>query len=188
MMKNVSIRRPNKKDIEELHQLFAVTITTAFEEEGVGDDLESINGEVEEKKQRLKEDIASNGFNHFFLLACLEGKIVGTISYGVSSELINKCTQGQLKDVGEIGSVYILPEYQRKGIGTLLLNAMYIALIGKGIDEFCLDSGYTIAKKIWGKKLGEPKYVLKDYWGEGADHLIWCRKLKDISITYELTN
>lgn len=184
-MKDVIIRRPYKTDIEELHRLFAVTIAKAFEKEGVGDDLEAINGEVEEKKQRLKEDLETSGSEQFFLIACIEGKIVGTISYGPCSELINKYTDSKLKDIGEIGSVYILPEYQRKGIGTLLLNAMYIAMLGKGVDEFCLDSGYTIAKKIWSKKLGQPQFIMKDYWGEGADHMIWYRKLKDISITYK---
>jgi len=54
------------------------------------------------------------------------------------------------------------------------------------IDEFCLDSGYTIAKQIWTKKLGEPNIVKKDFWGEGYDHFIWYRKLKDIIITFNI--
>lgn len=62
--------------------------------------------------------------------------------------------------------------------------SMYLALIVKNIEEFCLDSGYTKAKKIWNKKLGEPNIIMKNYWGEGYDHSIWYRKLEDITITF----
>jgi len=41
------------------------------------------------------------------------------------------------------------------------------------IREFCLDSGYESAQKIWINKFGNPQYHLKDYWGEAADHMIW---------------
>ena len=43
----------------------------------------------------------------------------------------------------------------------------------KGINQFCLDSGYSNAQKIWRKKFGEPDYFIKDYWGEDRHHLIW---------------
>lgn len=45
--------------------------------------------------------------------------------------------------------------------------------------EFCLDSGYTNAQKVWKKKFGEPDYLLKDYWGEGFDHMIWRGRTND---------
>ena len=46
-----------------------------------------------------------------------------------------------------------------------MLNIMYLTLLNKGLTEFCLDSGYSRAQKIWKKKLGEPDYVLQDHWG-----------------------
>jgi len=61
----------------------------------------------------------------------------------------------------------------------LLPEALYLALEKKGIDRFCLDSGYSRSQAIWRRKFGEPDYVLTDYWGEGNDHLIWSRKLGD---------
>ena len=40
-------------------------------------------------------------------------KIIGTIEVGPASTLINSCTGGVLKDLYEIGTVFILPEYQK---------------------------------------------------------------------------
>lgn len=179
-MKNISIHRPTPMNIEELHQLFTIVITDTYEKEGLGDYIEEINSEIEEKKKFLQEDIESNGEKRFFLAASYQKKIVGVIAYGPCGELIKKLSDNKYNHVGEIGTAFVLPEHHNKGIGTILLNSMYLALIGMNIDEFCLDSGYTKAKKIWSKKLGEPNIVVKDYWGEGYDHMIWYRKLKDI--------
>ncbi len=79
---------------------------------------------------------------------------------------------------------FILPDYQKKGIGTLLLNAILTVLHGQHIEEFALDSGYSQAQKVWKKKLGEPTLVLKDHWGEGADHMVWHCKMADLAIEY----
>lgn len=184
-MQNISIRRPNELDIEQLHHLFEVTIADTFEKQGVGDDLEGINGEIEEKKHYLREDLESKGAERFFLVASYQGKIVGTIAYGPGSKLIEDGSNGKLKDIGEIGTVFVLPEYQKRGIGTLLVNSIFIALLSRNIEEFCLDSGYTRAQRVWRKKLGDPTMIIKDYWGEGFDHLIWHRKLKDMQIIYK---
>jgi GNAT superfamily N-acetyltransferase len=185
-MKNISINRPTSKDIEELHQLFKTVITDTYEKEGLGDYHEEINNEIEEKKEFLQEYIESYGKKRFFLIASYQDKIVGVISYGPCGELIKELSNNRFDHVGEIGTAFVLPEYHNKGIGTILLNSMCLSLIGMNIDEFCLDSGYTIAKQIWRKKLGEPAIVVKDYWGEGYDHIIWYRKLKDINISFKL--
>jgi hypothetical protein len=50
----------------------------------------------------------------------------------------------------------------------------------KGIEEFCLDSGYKSAQKIWINKFGNPQYHLKDYWGKDADHMVWRIQVKDV--------
>ncbi|MGE0999241.1 GNAT family N-acetyltransferase, partial [Bacillus sp. Gnz1/3] len=113
-------------------------------------------------------------------------KIIGTIEVGPASTLINSCTGGVLKDLYEIGTVFILPEYQKKGIGSFLLHTMFLTLLSRGITEYCLDSGYKKAQSIWTKKFGEPSYVLKDYWGESSDHMIWKKSLYDTPIIFEL--
>ncbi|MBE5106675.1 GNAT family N-acetyltransferase [Bacillus thuringiensis] len=187
-MSNVEIRRPNSDDIDELYLFFRIVITNTYKDEGLSQLLDDIENEINTKKQYLKNDFDSNGENRYFLLAIntSNNKIIGTIEIGPASTLINSCTGGVLKDLYEIGTVFILPEYQRKGIGSLLLNTMFLTLLCRGITEFCLDSGYKKAQRIWTKKIGEPSYVLKDYWGESSDHMIWKKSLHDTPIIFEL--
>ncbi|MGG0186429.1 N-acetyltransferase family protein [Bacillus rhizoplanae] len=187
-MCNVEIRRPRIEDIEELNQFFSTTIKDTFAREGLSDLLDDIEKEIENKKQYLKCDFDSNGRNRYFLIAVDKkwNKVIGTIEYGPASELINICTDRALKELYEVGTVFVLPEYQRRGIGTLLLNVMFLTLLNKGIKEFCLDSGYTNAQRIWKKKFGEPDYLLKDYWGEGCAHMIWKRCTDDMPIIFSI--
>jgi GNAT superfamily N-acetyltransferase len=172
---NVEIRRPRIEDCEELHQFFTTVIKDTYAREGLSELLDDIENEIECKKQYLKCDFESNGKSRYFSIALEKNnnKIIGTIEYGPASELIAICTDGALKEWYEVGTVFVHPDYQRVGIGTLLLNEMFLTLKNKGIKEFCLDSGYTNAQKVWKKKFGEPDYLLKDYWGEGFDHMIW---------------
>ncbi|MDM5239420.1 GNAT family N-acetyltransferase [Bacillus cereus] len=187
-MTNVAIRRPNSNDIDELYLFFRIVITNTYKDEGLSQLVDDIENEINSKKQYLKNDFDSNGENRYFLLAIdtNNDKIIGTIEIGPASTLINSCTSGVLKDLYEIGTVFILPEYQRKGIGSLLLNAMYLTLLSRGITEYCLDSGYKKAQSIWTKKLGKPSYVLKDYWGESNNHMIWKKSLHDTPIIFGL--
>lgn len=187
-MTNVAIRRPNSDDIDELYLFFRIVITNTYKDEGLSQLVDDIENEINSKKQYLKNDFDSNGENRYFLLAIdtNNDKIIGTIEIGPASTLINSCTSVVLKDLYEIGTVFILPEYQRKGIGSLLLNAMYLTLLSRGITEYCLDSGYKIAQSIWTKKFGKPSYVLKDYWGESNNHMIWKKSLHDIPIIFGL--
>ena len=170
-MYNVAIRRPNSDDLEELHLFFRIVITNTYKDEGLSQQLDDIENEINMKKQYLKTDFDSNGEKRYFLLAIdtNNDKIIGTIEVGPASTLITSCTNGVLKDLYEIGTVFILPDYQRKGIGSLLLHTMFLTLLSRGITEFCLDSGYRKAQSIWTKKFGEPSYVLKDYWGKTSE-------------------
>ena len=180
-MHNVEIRRPKLEDREELIQFFRKVISDTFAKEGLEGLIDEIEDEIEHKKKYLNTDLESSGENRYFLIALDGDKIIGTIEYGIASDLINSCTDGELREMVEIGTIFVYPEYQRRGIGNLLLNVMYLTLQNRCIEEFCLDSGYVNAQKIWKKKFGEPNYLLKDYWGEGYDHMIWRRKIKDIS-------
>ncbi|WP_410982702.1 GNAT family N-acetyltransferase [Bacillus cereus] len=185
-MYSVEIKRPSIDDYEELHQLFHTVIVDTFAREGLSDLADDIENEIEAKKQYLKCDFDSNGKNRYFLIAVDKhwNKIIGTIEFGPSSKLINSCTDGALKDLYEVGTVFVLPNYQRRGIGNLLLNVVLLTLLSRGIKEFCLDSGYTNAQKIWKKKFGEPNFLLKDYWGEACDHMIWRKRINDIPIIF----
>lgn len=183
---NVEIRRPRAEDIEELNQFFSKVIRDTFDREGLSELLDDMKDEIENKKQYLKTDLDSNGENRYFLIAFYENEIVGSIEYGPVSELITTCTEGAYREDIEVGTVFVHPDYQRRGLGTLLLNLMILTLQNRGINDFCLDSGYKNAQKVWKKKFGEPDYLLKDYWGAGSDHMIWKRTTNDRSLLFHL--
>jgi GNAT superfamily N-acetyltransferase len=173
----IEIKRPRIENIKELKAFFRIVITDTFIKEGLGERLKDINDEVEVKEKYLVRDFDSNGKNRYFLIALNGDKIIGSIEYGLASDLICNCTNNSYKNLFEVGTLFVHPDYQRMGVGNLLLNSIYSVLQNKGIKEFCLDSGYTNAQKIWKKKFGEPDYLLKDYWDKGYDHMIWRIKI-----------
>jgi len=176
-MSGIDIRRPGREDSEELEAFFRTVIEDTFAKEGIGHLTDDIEQEIATKLTYLEADFATGGTDRYFLAAVDLGRVVGTIECGPASPLILDGSGQALRGFTEIGTVFVSPGRQGQGIGTLLLEAMYLALEKKGIDRFCLDSGYSRSQEIWRRKFGQPDYVLKDYWGEGADHLIWSRKL-----------
>ncbi|QTL97866.1 GNAT family N-acetyltransferase [Iocasia frigidifontis] len=179
-MQNLVVRRPRIEEIDSINEFFELVIRDTFERNGIADLVETLEGEIEDKRKCLNQDIESNGEKRYFLIVTIDDMIVGSIEYGPSNDLIITCTNGELKDLVEIGTVFVHPEYQRKGVGNIMLIHIFNELKNKGIKEFCFDSGYKIAQKIWIKKFGGPEYYLKNYWGEGADHMVWRLKVSDV--------
>lgn len=178
-MINVEIRRPTIEETKQLNEFFRIVIIDTYTKEGIGEKLDDINEEIKVKEKYLESDFESNGEKRYFLIAFVDEKIIGSIEFGPASDLIISCTNNAFKELVEIGTVFVHPDYQRIGVGNLLLNKIYSTLHKKGIEEFCLDSGYTSAQKIWKKKFGEPDFLLKDYWCEGYDHMIWRNNISD---------
>jgi GNAT superfamily N-acetyltransferase len=172
-MQKVEIRRPRTDDMAELHTFFRIVITDTFEREGLAGLIGDIEAEINSKKRYLQLDMDSKGEKRYFLIALAENKIIGTIEYGLASKLIQDCTNGKLGNLVEVGTVFVHPDHQRQGIGNKLLAELIHTLKARGIVEFCLDSGFKNAQTIWKKKYGEPNYLLRDYWGQGQDHMIW---------------
>lgn len=179
MVNGIIISNPARTDIKSAYQVFEISIPDAFDKEGLGSLKEDIQREVEYKKYLLDASFNMAGSDIYFKIAKLEDTVIGTISFGPCGEDIKKCTESELDEVGEIGSLYILPSYQCQGIGSALIHAMARHLYKQGIYKFCLDSGYKSAQKRWLRKFGEPYKVVKDYWGKGSDHMIWLCKVLD---------
>ncbi|MFT9598578.1 GNAT family N-acetyltransferase [Mesobacillus sp.] len=178
-MLHVNIRRPTTKDREKLNDFFKTVIIDTFIKEGIGDQLNDITEEIEMKKRYLTSDFESNGEERYFLKAVYGDKIIGSIEFGPANEIIRNVSNTAFEVLVEVGTVFVHPDYQRNGVGNLLLKAMYETLLNNGIEEFCLDSGYKSAQHIWKKKFGEPDILLKDYWGENFDHMIWKVKIRE---------
>ncbi|WP_210366301.1 GNAT family N-acetyltransferase [Bacillus sp. REN3] len=178
-MQNVKIRRPLAKERLQLNEFFKLVITDTFIKEGIGEKLDDLHEECAIKEKYLENDLESGGKKRYFLIAEASDRIIGSIEYGPASKLICDSTDNAFGKTVEVGTVFVHPDYQGKGIGSMLLNEIVFVLQNERIEAFCLDSGYSIAQKIWKKKFGKPEYLLKDFWGEGSDHMIWGLKVKD---------
>lgn len=176
-MLDVKIRRPLATDIPQLNEFLKIVITDTFNKEGIGDMVDDLQDEIKTKKLYLQSDLESKGKKRYFLIALYDEQIIGTIEYGPASELIKKLTKNAYGNLVEVGTALVHPEFQGKGVGNKLLQAIITRLKSEGIQEFCLDCGYNRAQKIWKKKFGQPDYHFKDYWGKGQDHMIWRVKI-----------
>lgn len=185
-MHTIKIKRPTFEDREALIRFFSVVVTDTFEKEGIGHLREDRENEISDKISFLDMDLSSNGHDRFFYIAEDDGRIVGTIEHGPANALIREGSGGELENDTEVGTVFVHPGEQGRGIGSLLVNVMALTLRAKGFERFCLDSGYASAQRIWTKKFGEPNYVLRNYWGEGSDHTIWAVRLSDLSIEFKV--
>lgn len=171
--KVLTITRPSASDIDQIHALFETVLKDTYAKNNLDDFKDELMAEIEHKKHMLALDMESDGAEVYFLIAKMNDKVVGTIEYGTANEVIEKCGDAFLMTLKEIGTVFVLPEYQGMGIGTAMLEAIKDSISKEGHSAFCLDSGYPSAQKIWLKMLGKPAFVLKDYWGVGFDHMIW---------------
>jgi len=177
-MKDFQIGRPRTEEIDLINEFFEIVIKDTFAKNNISNLTELMEGEIECKKKYLLQDMDTGGRDRFFLVVRDEGMIIGTIEYGKPNELILKCTEGGYIDVMEIGTVFVHPQYQFKGIGSMMLRLMYNELRKKGYTEFCLDSGYKTAQKTWTGKWGKPSCIMENYWGKGAHHMVWCVQLE----------
>lgn len=178
-MNNIKIFRPNIEDIQKINEFFELVLRDTFRKNHIENLQDLLAEEIECKKEFLAEDFKSNGEKIFFLIAKEGENIIGTVQYGPSNEVIVSASKEKLKNVKEIGTVFVHPEYQGKGIGSKILETIFQSMLKDGIEEFCMDSGYKSAQKIWTNKFGKPEYLLKDYWGEDGDHMIWYKNIKD---------
>ncbi|MCM3783505.1 GNAT family N-acetyltransferase [Neobacillus mesonae] len=160
-------------------KLFETTIPDTYAKEGIGHLEEDMEQEIHSKKKLIRLSLDSSRPEAFLLVAKIDDTIVGCISYAPCGEDIRICTEHQLDDVGELGSLYVLPNYQGQGVGSALIKAMTATLNERGIEKFCLDSGYKIAQQKWLHKFGKPYAVVEDYWGPDTTHMVWLCNVKD---------
>jgi GNAT superfamily N-acetyltransferase len=171
---NSIISKPQKENEEEIKALFSTVIIQNFKDYGFYDTYrKDIPYEIRKQITALEEYFASNGKKTFFLVAKDGNKIIGTIAYGKANADIERYYAKNLTNIPEIKSAYILPEYQRRGIGTKLFEEIMQVLRNNGIKEFCLANGYPKAQKFWTKRLGEPVVIIRNRRGAGNDYHIW---------------
>lgn len=183
----VTLRRPAKEDVPHIIEVFHKAISYAFRADGIADRKDGITTEVEKQCACLQSDFDSNGRDMYYLIAETGHRIVGTIAYRAEvpeDDFVRKNLTADLTGIPEITSAYVLPDFQGKGIGSLLFNAILLVLTVKQVRGICMDGGYQKSIRFWTRKIGAPDTVLEDYWGEGLHHVFWYRDMKSINVQY----
>ena len=109
----------------------------------------------------------------WYTIVCVEDeKIIGTSSF-------SRSRSGEYPDYGEIISIYLLPEYMRKGYGTLLIKAALNELRDKGFKDvfLCVLEENTGARKFY-EKMG---FLCTD---DHLDNNIGGRDVREVRYTY----
>jgi GNAT superfamily N-acetyltransferase len=170
----IQITRPGPADIDDIRSLFAETIRNTFEYEGIAHSCaDDLTAEIENQNRLLDRDISSHGRDEYFLIAKSDHRIIGTIACGPANQLIRTYLQFDADITREIKSMYVLPQCQGRGVGSLLLEKILRYMRDNGHKRFCLDCGYKKAQKFWIRKLGKPTMVVRDHFGPGAHYMIW---------------
>ena len=182
----IEIRRLRANDMEELMSFFRTVSIDTFEKNGISHLTDDLEDELHTKERYLQEDLYTNGQQRYFLLAIHEGKIVGTIGLYKANSFVVELTKGDVQGMDEVGTIYILPSYQNKGLSTLLIKAMMLTLKANGITQFCLDSGFATAQAVCLKKFGQPTYLFEHCWGKEAHHMVWIIQTDHVPVTFTL--
>ncbi|WNS45799.1 GNAT family N-acetyltransferase [Paenibacillus sp. MMS20-IR301] len=169
----VSIAPLTLGDLGQAARLFEITIADAFEREGLSHLQSDMEQEIAGKKRLACACMEPDNTDIHFWVARIGGQVAGTISYAPCGEDIRILTDCELEHVGELGTLYVMPEYQGRGIASALIAEVEAFLRSRGVTRYCLDSGYKRAQAKWLQKFGEPYAMAKDHWGPGSDHLIW---------------
>ena len=81
----------------------------------------------------------------------------------------------------ELFNLYVAAGKNRgKGVGSALFGAVMDSARAQGYTEVLLNSGPRYKESGWGfyeKVIGPPAGIMKDYYGEGFDAMVWRKEL-----------
>lgn len=173
-LSKVIIEKAVLADEAQICSFFELMLIDTFKQNDIWEMQALLHEEIKEKCRFIHESLTEHHTQRYFLVAKFDDKIIGTIASGPANNDILEGSGGQCEGWQEIGTVFVHPNYQGIGVGHLMIQAIEQWLKNQGICHYSLDSGYKLAQKTWTKRYGEPTYLLKDHWAEGADHMIWC--------------
>ena len=153
----IKVRKGNIEDLEEIILINKKTCKTTYN--GIIDKefLDNVSIEVTPEELKCKTEQILNG-NARYYVAIDNNKIVGML------KLIKVDTNNSGK-IPEIQALYVLQEYQKKGIGSKLVNEAKKTLKDEKFSKMqigCIDGNPSneFYKKIGGKFIGQRKFKL----------------------------
>ena len=140
---NYIIRLANKNDCQELSNLKHIVWEETYR--GIYSDNKIDNFDYEKNKEKFLNMILNQNIELYVVE--VNGKLIGYMDCGRPYRPYKNYEQ-------EIGLLYLLKEYQRKGIGKKLFNIAYNRIKENGYNEFfiCCNK-YNSAKEFY-KKMG----------------------------------
>lgn len=169
----IEIVLPTSADQAEINRLIEVVLKDNWIKNELMELEDGLIEEIKMKKGFVDAFVNGNKDARSFLMARHHEEIVGIIEHGPVNDTIKSCKDEALNLLQEVGTVFVLPDYQGIGLGKRLMEAVVERLAQLGETAFCIDSGYKTAQPIWTHLFGEPLYLMKDYWGPGGDHMVW---------------
>ncbi len=128
----IEIKKPDIQNVAEIIKVNIDTWKTTYRSIVSDEYLDSLNCHDEKRIERSIKQIQEN---NPYLIALVNGKIVGMLTYG-------KSRADKHKESGEINAIYVLKEYQGNGIGKKLFLEAVNYLVKDSFDSMiigCLE-------------------------------------------------
>ena len=177
----IEIKKPDIQNAGEIIKVNKDTWKTSYRGIVSDDYLDSLNSLDEKRIERCMRQIQDN---NPYLIALVNGEIVGMLLYGKSRD-------DKYKKSGEINAIYVLKEYQGNGIGKKLLleavkylvnenyNSMIIGCLeGSTSNDFYIKMGGKIDYKTE-CTIGEKNYIENIYYFDNIKLLLIDENMLD---------
>ncbi len=145
-MEMITIQKPTKEDVQGLQEVFYKTWFATYPNKEAGITIEDIEDRYkdrnsEENMKKRAERYANIPENELYLIAKDGDLVIGMIRF-IKKEKFN-----------QLQAIYILPEYQGKGIGTMFWSRAKVFL-DKNKDTIVQLATYNKQAENFYKKLG----------------------------------
>ena len=146
----MNFRALEQSDVRSLQRLFMESLSDLIRRERFEDaDL------LDEEVARLNTTIQDHFDDDTVELYVVEedGILVGAGALLPPNDIISGNIQIERGAI-ELGSVYVSPRMQRRGVGQYLLEEMMREISARGKNVFYLDAGFPSAQAYWQKTIG----------------------------------
>ena len=126
----INIRKAERSDIEAIANIVNTTWKVTYT--GIVPDSDIVLYTDKERREKMLSEAFDNGKPIYFIANC-NGSDCGIISY-------YKYEEDDYKDCAYIMQLYVLPEYQKKGIGKSLMKYLFVIQKDNGYKRAVLNT------------------------------------------------